>query len=347
MKRYKLAILAGVMGAFVASCDKELKQDTELRVSVAAEENVGFDGKTVTVKKGTPVTFNFSGDPDFITFFSGETGYEYAHKDRTEMTEADVLRCNLTFSVWAQYGEAKDILSMYISDSFPGIAKNNFEADSVLVESFAWSELVPKAELPQQAVGSEKDATEYDIDLKPYLGKNITLAICYKGVSNAKPQSKFYFLKMQIDKAFNNGQAETKPANSFGFTPINMDNKKNFKDQQKAVYKPQPDNKEYGYVTNNISGIWNLAMLNNFYIHSSAKDADLKYSWLVSDPISIDNLCNPDMGVGIKNITQSVPSYTYTYKEAGTYTATFVANNANYLHHGGEVIRELTIHVTE
>ncbi|GAE20806.1 DUF5017 domain-containing protein [Bacteroides pyogenes] len=347
MKRYKLAILAGVMGAFVASCDKELKEDTKLHVSVAAEENVGFDGKTVTVKKGTPVTFNFSGDPDFITFFSGETGYEYAHKDRTEMTEADVLKCNLTFSIWAQNGKAENILSMYIADSFPGIAKNNFEADSTLVEKFAWSELIPKHQLPQKVVNSADKATPYDIDLKPYLGKKITLAICYKGVSNTDPQSRFNFLDMQIEKAFNNGQSEAKPANSFGFTPVNMDNKKNFKDQEKASYKPKKENKEYGYVTNNIAGIWNLANLTKFFIHSSNKGTDLKYSWLVSDPISIDNLCNPDMGVGIKNITQSLTSYTHTYKEAGTYTATFVANNANYLHHGGEVVRELTIHVTE
>ena len=34
-------------------------------------------------------------------------------------------------------------------------------------------------------------------------------------------------------------------------------------------------------------------------------------------------------------------------QDKGTYTATFVANNANYVHQGGQVVRELTINVVE
>ena len=347
MKRYKSFLLIGIVGALFAACDKELKQNTVLNVDVLSDNTIQFDGHTVTVPKGKPVTFTISGDPDFITFFSGEPGKEYKYHNRTEMTADDVVECNLSFKSWAQYGKAENILSMYITDSFPGLAKNDFEADSILVEKFIWNELLPKNELPQNPVGSAKDAQLYNIDLKPYLGKQITIAICYKGVDNTKTQSKFYFIDMQINKAFNNGQSESNPAKNFGFTPLNMDNKKKFDDQKNAVYKPNSDDKEYGYVTNNIPGIWNLANPTNISIHSSSAGKELKYSWLVSNAISIDNTCYPDKGISIKNITQSLSSYTHTYEETGTYTATFVANNANYVHEGGQVVRELTINVVE
>ena len=134
MKRYKSFLLIGIVGALFAACDKELKQNTVLNVDVLSDNTIQFDGHTVTVPKGKPVTFTISGDPDFITFFSGETGKEYKYHNRTEMTADDVVECNLSFKSWAQYGKAENILSMYITDSFPGLAKNDFEADSILVE---------------------------------------------------------------------------------------------------------------------------------------------------------------------------------------------------------------------
>ena len=68
---------------------------------------------------------------------------------------------------------------------------------------------------------------------------------------------------------------------------------------------------------------------------------------LISEPLLLNGSCNPDAGVAIKNISQSLEIYSHTYEEAGTYTATFVANNANYVHQGGQVVRELTINVVE
>jgi hypothetical protein len=44
-------------------------------------------------------------------------------------------------------------------------------------------------------------------------------------------------------------------------------------------------------------------------------------------PLNLQKVA-PDAGVAIKSITLAVPSYTYVYSKAGTYTATFVAANA-------------------
>ena len=74
-----------------------------MEVGVVTDSNVSFDGKTVTVKKGSPVTFSFDGDPDFITFFSGEIDHEYRFRNRTEMQIEDIEKCEINFDMIAQY----------------------------------------------------------------------------------------------------------------------------------------------------------------------------------------------------------------------------------------------------
>ena len=94
---YKSLMTIAFAGLSLASCDKELKEETAMEVGVVTDSNVSFDGKTVTVKKGNPVTFSFDGDPDFISFFSGEIGHEYKHRNRIEMQPEDVEKCEINF----------------------------------------------------------------------------------------------------------------------------------------------------------------------------------------------------------------------------------------------------------
>ena len=107
---YKSLMTIAFAGLSLASCDKELKEETAMEVGVVTDSNVSFDGKTVTVKKGSPVTFSFDGDPDFISFFSGEIGHEYKHRDRIEMQPEDVERCEINFSILYDYGDRKSVV---------------------------------------------------------------------------------------------------------------------------------------------------------------------------------------------------------------------------------------------
>lgn len=344
MKIYRYLLIA-LIGVATGACSNELEKDVKLSVGVNTSADVTYDGTTITVKKGTPIEFALDGDPDCITFFSGEVGHKYEYKDRVTVDAKDVKTATLSFSVWAQYGNAETtagVLSMYVSDQFKGMQKNDFAADSVSVENFAWTELVPQAELPQAPVANAGKAQTYSIDLKPYLGKNVTVAIRYKGVSNVASQPRMNFLGMKIYNEMADGTTSTLGAGNFGFTPLNMDNKKNYTDQKSMTV-----NREYGTVTNNTPGIWNLvgASTGSFFIQSSGAKAALKYSWLVSNPIEI-NACTPDTGEAVKNMTQSLSSYSYTYQTAGTYTATFYAANANYKKQS-TLMKQITIKVVE
>ena len=175
MKVTPIIYMCSALLLLFAGCSDELDDQAGLQVGVATNDHTSMNGDTIVVKRGEALDFTFSGAPDNIAFFSGETGAKYEYKDRVEVDAADIVSSRLTFSAWAQYGNAKsaaNALRMMISDNFTGLDKKNFKADSALVESFAWNELVPQADLPQ-APGNAKSANAFDIYMTPYLGKRI------------------------------------------------------------------------------------------------------------------------------------------------------------------------------
>lgn len=48
---YKSLMTIAFAGLCLASCDKELKEETAMEVGVVTDNNVSFNGNTVTVKK--------------------------------------------------------------------------------------------------------------------------------------------------------------------------------------------------------------------------------------------------------------------------------------------------------
>lgn len=344
MKVTPIIYMCSALLLLFAGCSDELDDQAGLQVGVATNDHTSMNGDTIVVKRGEALDFTFSGAPDNIAFFSGETGAKYEYKDRVEVDAADIVSSRLTFSAWAQYGNAKsaaNALRMMISDNFTGLDKKDFKADSALVESFAWNELLPQADLPQ-APGNAKSAKAFDIDMTPYLGKRIALAIAYQPKDNSAAQPRENFVGMKIVNTMKDGTTSTLYAGNFGFAALNMMCHHNLDDQRSMTA-----NREYGTVTNNLSGIWNLADAGsgNFFIHSSGASKALKYSWLVSDLLTI-NACSPDQGQAIKNISQRLDSYSYTYSKAGLYKAVFVATNSNYKHES-RVIREVYVRVVD
>ena len=71
-----------------------------------------------------------------------------------------------------------------------------------------------------------------------------------------------------------------------------------------------------------------------------------KYSWLVSDYINLVECPEVDSSVKVKDVSLDVDTYSYTYDQVGTYTATFLMNNFSYAHEDSKVC-ELIINVTE
>lgn len=333
------------MVAAITSCENELTENAKLSVAAETTDSVSTSGDTIYVKQGATVNFLLSGDPDVITFYSGEAGHVYKYRERTLVDAEDIDSSKLYFSMWYQYGSSvmtDSLVLMYVSDDFPGLSKDSFELDSVLVENYDWNYLIDPSEMPSIIHGSAAKATAYEVDMASHLSKEFTIAIRYKAKLNTYAQPKCYFVGMRLVNAMKDGTTTTLYAGSFGMTPLNMLCHHYLSDQASMT-----TNREYGSVTNSISGIWNLSGISsgNFFIQSSNKGTEKKYSWLVSDPI-LSNSCSPDVGVGIKNITEEISSYSYTYSTAGVYTVTFVGTNSNYKK-TSTVVKNLTIKVIE
>lgn len=327
----------------LASCQDVLEEKAKLDVTVLPTEQITFKGDTIVVAQGTKIDFQLNGEPDCITFYSGETGKKYDYRTRMTIDPKEILTSEFSFNLWAQYGNkacTENTMSVFVSDNFEGLLANNFEADSVAVEKHAWKELVPQSELPKAPVGSAAAALSYKVDIKSYLGKPFILAFRYKTVSNSANQPTWHFLGTTITNLCADAEVAKLAPSAFGFMAVNM------------FYKTSPwvagiSNAPYATVTKNTNGFWNVADVakGDFRAVGPSTGNPLCYSWLVTKSI-VTNACSPDTGLAIKNTTDRLPLYSHTYNKAGVYTATFEGNNANF-EASSSVARHLIIKVVK
>ncbi len=70
-----LIFIISITVILLAACSKEKIKQPEFDVNTSA----------LTYKKGEEITFKFTGSPDNITFYSGETGKSYDYRNRTTL----------------------------------------------------------------------------------------------------------------------------------------------------------------------------------------------------------------------------------------------------------------------
>lgn len=324
-----------------ASCNDELDKKVSMDVTATAE-NAEMDGNTLVVEKGRMVTFNISGNPDFITFFSGESGHEYEKRNLTETPIEEIGDSRLEFYTKTQYGSVATVantLKVYVSTTFEGLYKNDKVKDSTIVaNAFAdgtWIDITDLCEIPQ---APNKTSDTISVSMNEYLGKRFAIAFKYETKDNSgnQPRWEVHNLKIINTSKETGEELGFVGAANFGFTPLNM-----FATTNDDAYKT---------VTNNTEGVWNLNNLQGnspyMFIHSSGSGKPLKHVWLISSAVVINGR-QPDAGVGIKTISNNpVTNYNHTYEKAGEYTVTFIAKNANF-ENTSEVKKELKIKVIE
>lgn len=107
---YLAATLA--LATAAASCEhEEIYEPLEFSVRLAP---------TNTYRTGDPVVFNFSGNADFITVWTGDTGHEYKHRNRTKVDIADIESCELEIEISQQYGTLNN-LDLFAGNKFAGL----------------------------------------------------------------------------------------------------------------------------------------------------------------------------------------------------------------------------------
>jgi hypothetical protein len=152
--------------AFLPACKKDAV-DFDFNVTTAGS----------SFKAGQDIVFTFSGNPDNITFYSGEPGTNYANRDRTSIKGTP----KLDFTSLIKNGVQTNALALLVSTDFPGIY------DSTHVVDAAWTDITDRATL-STGVDNTPSGT---IDLTDVVveGKPLYIAFKFTGQAGSSQKS--------------------------------------------------------------------------------------------------------------------------------------------------------------
>ncbi len=268
---------------FLFSCSKELKL-----------ESLSFDASAAksTMVLADTATFNFSGNPDYITFYSGEVGKKYEFRDRISDTSTNV---QLKFST-ATTTATNGTLSLLVSDNFNGTF------DPTNIATATWTNITNRATLATTTA----TVASGTISLADFAAakKPVYIAFKYAAVAGSA-QKKWTITGLSLDhvltdKTYNLGNM-TATAPSLGWKFVD-------------VLNPAVN--------------WNNSLV--ITGSTSAAAAVDTEDWIMMGPIDLSRV-TPDAGVQIKTLSEGMSKFPfkYQYTAVGSYDAVFVATNAN------------------
>lgn len=350
MKFSKIIYLTAALAAAGAasSCEHDdVFEDVEFSVRLSPAN---------TYIAGQPVVFEFTGNPDFITVWNGDTGHEYRNRERT-LAPDEYRSATLEIEMSQQYGYPG--LEIYFTDRFPGLAgraygDTNAHADAdraLLTEAIAsgfegWTKFA----------FDEKNEARYHkftADVSAY-NENFTVALRIRTPEGGR-QVRTYYINPRLEVRFDRLGTRTWRYPELEFVPFRMTGL--YTDHTPYVCSVKEDfdaflrvNQngivKFGDGLNPVSGA-DIAFqgfrpgdaVNG--THFEAVD-----QWIVLRPFPLHTVA-PDTGQNIKGVTDNLRSYEHVYDKPGTYTATFIVSTGNYQGQSERVVREVTFTVIE
>ena len=247
-----------------------------------------------TYKLGDTVKFNFSGNADYVNFYSGEFGKSYDNKDTYTSNVSGNPEFQFTSSVQGGTAPTKG-LSVVISNDFNGIY------DQTNIRNATWTDVTSRVTLATSATSVSSGIANLN-DLKAE-GKPLYVAFKYISSSPATTNQWLWTISsFQFRTKFTNG----------------------------AVYTNAPDNATAGFGTIEFAGDSAKWVSGATLTHVGLKAGyPADEDWAISRPFSLNSV-NADVATVIKNISGApvASPYLYKYATAGTYKAVFVIRNA-------------------
>ena len=290
-----------ILAVTLVACNDPLETPVKFNASIEANSDVTTDSDgTISVPKGTKITFNFDGEPDFISF-----AYDIFKPTTAELSFTSTLN-------WANNPD--NTLQLFVSRDFAGISRTNAASDLAIIQGHEWLNISSACEFPTTQNGVQTA----NISLNEYRGDSITLAFLYKTTDNTGLYQPMWTISdLQIENKLANTEVSTSKttAVTMGFIPFDIT----------KVQIGDP------YETNSSPGVWNLSDFSSLRIARTVRGGNLNEDWLISRHVTIPRgRLEKGDAVAIKNMTNRVSSYTHTFDEEGEYTVTFRASNHNY-----------------
>lgn len=317
MKRILILIAAAVV---LSSCLKIKENPKTPDFDVTAIKT--------TVKLGDPVTFNFTGNPDYIVFYSGEPSIasRYEYKDRYTANGVPKLQ----FSSARNSGAQANSLALMVSNNFAGLGADS-ATTAANIKAAIWTDITSRATLATGATAVASGA----IDLSDFLtaGKPVFIAFKYNATTGSV-QNKWTISGLTVTNTLPDATVYT--IANLNTTAIN----------------------NYGVVTLFGTGWapykyigpynWVVTAGTSLVVTGAATAAAATSSseaWALMGPLTLNRVSN-DVGSVIKEASARITSYTYpTFKAAGTFNVAFAASNAS-IYGEQQTVKQLQITVT-
>jgi hypothetical protein len=290
----KLYILISFSFFLASACTKEEINTPSFQVSV---NKTDFNA-------GDTVRFRFSGNADYITFYSGERGHEYQYRDRTVLPGGNV---EMSFSTNVQFGSQQGNLQVWASTDFEGV----YTPDGVAAAN--WTEITSRFNFATSTTFTTSGLRSVNDIVQP--AKPLFIAFRYVGQAAATATQRTWRVNnLLVKTTFPDGTTNTLANQSTaGWTFVNVANTAN---------------------------TWAVTGADIIFRPNST----LAYSedWAVTGALTPDKT-NPDTGVPIKNYSNNrMDEYSYIFNTPGTYTVTFVAINEE-IDGRGDIVRQINI----
>jgi len=280
-KQYILLSALGILG--LTSCNKDLK---------LAALNFDASATATTLKVTDSAKFNFTGNPDVITFYSGEVDSRYEFRNRTSDTSSNLQLKFTTATTTATTGT----LQLMVSNNLTGA----ITASSIAAAT--WTDITSRAVLATTTTAVASGT----VSLADFAQQRKPVYIAFKYTAPAGAIQRkwtitgFTLSHVLADRTYIIGDM-TATTPSQGWLAVDVKNA--------AVN-------------------WTTALvITGATTTAAALDTE---DWMVMGPVDLSRVL-PDAGLAIKNITEGMNKFPFAYKyaAAGSYNAVFVAANAN------------------
>ena len=281
---------------FVALTGCNKKEVPELNFDVKPEK--------ATYKVGEAVNFIISGNPEQLSFYSGEDGHKYIYKDRLQAQSENItleFATNRRYGTDAQQPQSFRILaSQTFSGKYETAAINTTEwIDITAAFTLSGIQSTDVAYVSSGVVNlTTLNTTGFTLDK----AKPVYFAFKYTGVTGST-QPRWWVNKFDLKTTTTTGQVlPVASIATAGWTSV-------------KVLSTSPVGWTFGtdYILKYQGG---AATIGNNQV------------WAISNALYLTKV-QPDTGVALKNMSTRIDNYKFVYTTSGTFTATFVAANAN------------------
>ena len=152
----KYLLLFSAFAVLTTGCRKNLDDVDDVHFDVSLEAE--------TFKVGEPVRFHFSGNPDFIIFYSGEKGNDYAYKDTDRIMDSEMT---FSFSTTTTAGTAGNPNPSHVPVCYSTDFSGEYTEEAV--RAATWIDITDRFKMPTDTgitalLSGDVNVTEYFSD---------------------------------------------------------------------------------------------------------------------------------------------------------------------------------------